>query len=96
MKDARNSASMLCQPSSDMKKTDVDGDQPLGALRAQQGQRAGVVLHVDDQRADQRVDEAGDEEDGEEARAVQVLEGVARDHQEAPTTTAVSAPSYGR
>ena len=58
----------------------VDGDQPVGALHTQQAQRAGVVLHVDDQRADQRIDVAGQEEDVEEARAVQVFESVARDH----------------
>jgi hypothetical protein len=65
-------------------KDDVDGDEPVGALRAEQAERAGIVLDPDDERADQRIEEAGDVEDGEEARAVQVFEGIARDHQEAP------------
>ena len=37
----------------------VDGDQSARALlHAEQAQRAGVVLHVDDERADQRIDES--------------------------------------
>src|ERR1035441_75245 len=54
-----------------------------GALHAEQVERADVVLHVDDERRDQRVDEACQEEYREEARFAHILEGVARNHQEA-------------
>src|SRR5438552_2058675 len=65
------------------KEDDVDGDQAVGALGAEEAEDAGVVLHVDNQGADQREDEGGEIEDVEEARALEVFEGVARHDEEA-------------
>ena len=64
MKAAKKSAITLCHPRSERKKVTLMEISPRAFCNVQQLQRAGVVLHVDNQRTDQRVDEGGQEEDG--------------------------------
>ena len=48
MKAARNSASMLCQPSRCMKNVALMEISRSAPCDAEQAERAGVVLHVDE------------------------------------------------